>query len=137
MVAPVTHRAIRVHAINIVTVRDEQTVAAGLGLVHEALDPKRLAQLGDGLAGLEDVGASQLERLVRNPDTRGTPPHPHVILAGDLSSRRLPIALPPGHGLKRRMQFVKPSISHQAINTWQLNHLIIRQVVKRAYFSVE
>ena len=102
MFPPVTHCTIRVRAIYIITITDELAVAAGLGLVHEALDTEGLAQLGDGLAGLEHVRAGQLEELVRNPDTRRTPAHPRVVLPRNLPPSRLSVALPTSHGLKRR-----------------------------------
>ena len=78
-------------------------MAAGLGLVDEALDTEGLAQLGDGLAALEHVRAGQLEGLVGNPDTGRTPSHSHVVLARDLPSGRLSVTLPTSQGLKKRM----------------------------------
>lgn len=126
VVPPVTHRAIRVRAIYIITIRYKQAVTAGLGIVHEALDTEGLAQLGDGLAGLEHVGAGQLERFVGDSDTRRTPPHPHVVLARNFPSRSLPIALPYIHGLKRRKLFVQLSISHYTVNIKQFNDLVTR-----------
>ena len=74
-------------------------MAVGLGLVHEVLHAEGLAKLGDGLAALEHVRPGELEEVVRNPDTRGTPVHPHVVLAGHFSSRSLPVELPTSHGL--------------------------------------